>query len=711
MKSKFIAFSAIYSLLMIYAFSVNAATTFPITQTFSGTQPADWELRSSAAWNTTVSGDATLRLTSAGTSQSGLGFYNESFPSNLGIVAEFRYYAGGGTGADGLTFFLVDGDQVDENNIAAGAVGAALGYAQSSEPHDGIPHAYLGIGFDEFGNFVTNSGGMDQGSATPVPDAVVLRGSGNGVTGYNYLTHTSVASSFSQSIDGGWRIARITVTPSGSDAIVRVEMSWDEGETWSTVINDYVYNEAPPANYKLGFTAGTGGSTNIHAIGNLTVNLPVDLETDLTTSPSGTYERGDTIHYRYTVTNHGPNDANDVTIANTVSTTTTGIQNWAWQLTSTHGSSSSGTSANINAIHVSIPEGDTVTINATGTIGNKILNTTNLDHSITATPENGSIDPSPSDATVAVDITSDGPTAGESALLVITDYAASGGTTTAPTLSDYVAAGVINVATSTLGAVNTMIASSSASDLSEVQEIVNLAVTPAVASVAASNIERTSANLGGNLTRVGSTTIVSLKVEYGLDTSYGNVLSVSGGSVGTYSLSAVDLTCNTTYHFRAYVENGSAERWNGSDLTFTTATCSSGGTATRPSVASPNNVVPATQTNEQKIALIKAQIANLQAILASGGNGGSTTTVFYPNDLPVRDLTGGMSGEDVKALQLLLINLGYQIPAGATGYFAQQTRSALSRYQSENGITPDQGYFGIKTRTQMKAAGLSGLWW
>jgi peptidoglycan hydrolase-like protein with peptidoglycan-binding domain len=70
-----------------------------------------------------------------------------------------------------------------------------------------------------------------------------------------------------------------------------------------------------------------------------------------------------------------------------------------------------------------------------------------------------------------------------------------------------------------------------------------------------------------------------------------------------------------------------------------------------------------------------------------------------------------MSGADVKALQTLLMTQGYPIPAGATGYFASQTKTALSAYQSAHGIIPAQGYFGIKTRTQMKVAGLGGLWW
>lgn len=82
-----------------------------------------------------------------------------------------------------------------------------------------------------------------------------------------------------------------------------------------------------------------------------------------------------------------------------------------------------------------------------------------------------------------------------------------------------------------------------------------------------------------------------------------------------------------------------------------------------------------------------------------------------PSTLPVRDLKLGMSGEDVRALQTLLISLGHPIPAGATAYFGGQTRTALVSYQKGNGITPAAGYFGAFTRTQMKTKGVPGLWW
>jgi len=63
----------------------------------------------------------------------------------------------------------------------------------------------------------------------------------------------------------------------------------------------------------------------------------------------------------------------------------------------------------------------------------------------------------------------------------------------------------------------------------------------------------------------------------------------------------------------------------------------------------------------------------------------------------VRDLTLESTGEDVKALQNFLISQKYSIPAGATGYYGEQTLLALSKYQKDNNIYPATGYFGPLT--------------
>jgi peptidoglycan hydrolase-like protein with peptidoglycan-binding domain len=71
----------------------------------------------------------------------------------------------------------------------------------------------------------------------------------------------------------------------------------------------------------------------------------------------------------------------------------------------------------------------------------------------------------------------------------------------------------------------------------------------------------------------------------------------------------------------------------------------------------------------------------------------------------------------VRALQIILItqNAGPKAQAlaeiTATGEFRNYTEEALIEYQQRFGISPATGYFGPRTRAQMKAANVPGLWW
>jgi peptidoglycan hydrolase-like protein with peptidoglycan-binding domain len=77
-----------------------------------------------------------------------------------------------------------------------------------------------------------------------------------------------------------------------------------------------------------------------------------------------------------------------------------------------------------------------------------------------------------------------------------------------------------------------------------------------------------------------------------------------------------------------------------------------------------------------------------------------TSAAFMTN------LTVGSRGADVTSLQTWLINNGFSIPAGATGYFGSQTKAALVSYQKSVGL-PAYGFFG--PLTQAKLNGAAGL--
>jgi hypothetical protein len=108
---------------------------------------------------------------------------------------------------------------------------------------------------------------------------------------------------------------------------------------------------------------------------------------------------------------------------------------------------------------------------------------------------------------------------------------------------------------------------------------------------------------------------------------------------------------------------------------------------------------------QAQINALLAQIQALQTQLASAqGTSGSSYSF-------TKDLTLGSKGDDVTALQNLLIsaNKGSAAAAlvavGATGYFGNLTKAALAEYQAAAGISPAAGYFGPKTRAYVASLG------
>ncbi|MEK7086324.1 MAG: peptidoglycan-binding protein, partial [Patescibacteria group bacterium] len=101
-------------------------------------------------------------------------------------------------------------------------------------------------------------------------------------------------------------------------------------------------------------------------------------------------------------------------------------------------------------------------------------------------------------------------------------------------------------------------------------------------------------------------------------------------------------------------------------------------------------------------------IANVNASLTGGTvtSSGSTTTTTSACSFS-RSLTIGSTGADVTCLQTALIGGGFSVPAGATGYFGTQTRSAVAAWQSSKNIAPAVGYFGSISRAAFNLGGSS----
>lgn len=99
----------------------------------------------------------------------------------------------------------------------------------------------------------------------------------------------------------------------------------------------------------------------------------------------------------------------------------------------------------------------------------------------------------------------------------------------------------------------------------------------------------------------------------------------------------------------------------------------------------------------------KFLIASGVTFLAFATIVGAQTQTFNSN------LTVGSTGSEVVALQEVLLNAGYDIPAlssgtATKGYFGSQTKSAVMKYQAENGI-PNTGFVGPLTRAALNAGG------
>lgn len=69
-----------------------------------------------------------------------------------------------------------------------------------------------------------------------------------------------------------------------------------------------------------------------------------------------------------------------------------------------------------------------------------------------------------------------------------------------------------------------------------------------------------------------------------------------------------------------------------------------------------------------------------------------------------RNLTVGIRGNDVSALQQFLIAGGFLNITAPTGYFGNLTREGVQKFQEKNSITPAAGYFGALTRAKIASA-------
>lgn len=254
-----------------------------------------------------ANGNGWLRLTTKRGNQQGRALYTGgSFPSSQGVIVEFDYTIWGGSGADGLTFFLYNAT----SNMVGAQFGGSLAYC-------GGAGAYLGVGLDEFGNFSSSapgvSGGCPQAGGGPGsrPDNVVIRGPAS--DSYRYITGAAAPSSLDVSPNvnprpGNSSRVRLSLVPNGSGGYrVSVALGQNGAAVSSNLINAVNFNYAAPANLSMGFGGSTGGLTNVHEVRNLFASTPADIVVGKTVP--ATALRGRPVTYTLTVRN---NDINPI---------------------------------------------------------------------------------------------------------------------------------------------------------------------------------------------------------------------------------------------------------------------------------------------------------------------------------------------------------------------------------------------------------------
>ncbi|WP_337077162.1 DUF6701 domain-containing protein [Aeromonas dhakensis] len=215
-----------------------------------------------------------LRLTQNVTDQATSATFQRLFPGAGNLVTiefdQYAYKTSGTSGADGMAVVLSDSTLTPQ----PGAFGGPLGYGYKTGI-SGFAGGWLGVGLDEYGNYANEGGSANLGSR---PQAVSIRGSGSGTSGYNYLAGTG--SYLSPTVDSGTNgnrphRYRITVDSRvAGSSLATVER--DTGAGYSSLIGplnmaSQAGQAAVPANFLLSLTGSTGSVTNYHEIDNVRI--------------------------------------------------------------------------------------------------------------------------------------------------------------------------------------------------------------------------------------------------------------------------------------------------------------------------------------------------------------------------------------------------------------------------------------------------------
>lgn len=204
------------------------------------------------------------------------------------ISVELNHYAYNGSGADGVGVTLSD------SSISAvpGGYGGSQGYAPESS--NGFAGGWLGTALDEYGNYSNPTEGRTGGPGA-TSEEVGMRGPGSGTSGYVWITGTasnpgglSIDNHSSTTPAPGYMYQVIVDARNEASGTVNISVNRDsttyDGSNYTQLIAPYnVFptaqaavtsgwiSQVVPNYWQISFTSSTGGSTNIHEIGNMRI--------------------------------------------------------------------------------------------------------------------------------------------------------------------------------------------------------------------------------------------------------------------------------------------------------------------------------------------------------------------------------------------------------------------------------------------------------